>query len=171
MIYLNIGSNLKSIFGDKIKNLNKAIEFIKKEKIKIIRTSNYYQTPSYPNTRYPKFVNMCLKIETSLKPSVLLVKLKKIEIKLGRLKTSKNLPRVCDIDIIDYKGKNVKIGKLILPHPRMHLRNFVLFPLKEIEPSWSHPKNKKNIGYLVNGLRQKSRLEITRLKKSAINIK
>ena len=81
----------------------------------------------------------------------------------------KNDPRVCDIDIIDFKGL-IKTNRMIkIPHPRCHTRNFVLYPIKEIDPSWLHPILKKNVDFLINQLNQISRIEITRLNKS-VNI-
>ena len=83
--------------------------------------------------------------------------------------TKKNNPRVIDIDIIDFRGEIKKTSELILPHPRCHLRNFVLFPILQIDPNWFHPILKKNVQYLINNLSQKSRIEITRLQKN-VNI-
>ena len=95
-----------------------------------------------------------------------------IEKKIGRKKATKNESRVIDIDIIDFNGKikNKKSKNLILPHPRSHLRNFVLYPILQIDPNWSHPILKKNARFLINNLNQKSRIEITRLQKN-VNIK
>ena len=91
-----------------------------------------------------------------------------IEKKIGRIKSKKNNPRVCDVDIIDFNGL-VKVNKFLkLPHPRSHIRNFVLYPIKEIDPKWIHPIFKKNVDVLINELSQKSRIEITRLRKSVI---
>ena len=77
-----------------------------------------------------------------------------IESKLGRVKSKKNAPRTCDIDIIDFNKIiiNENNQQLILPHPRMNKRNFVLLPLFEIEKSWKHPKSKVNIVNLINSL-------------------
>ena len=92
--------------------------------------------------------------------------------KIGRKKTKKNEARIIDIDIIDFNGKirNKNSKNLILPHPRSHLRNFVLYPILQIDPNWSHPILKKNARFLINNLSQKSRIEITRLQKN-VNIK
>ena len=82
--------------------------------------------------------------------------IKNIERLLGRKKAPKNSPRLCDIDILDYNQKifDIKINneKLIIPHPRMHKRNFVLLPLFEISRQWKHPKLKVNIIELINSL-------------------
>ena len=91
-----------------------------------------------------------------------------IEKKIGRIKSKKNEPRVCDIDIIDFNGLIKKNKVLKLPHPRSHSRNFVLYPIKEIDPKWIHPIFKKNVDFLINQLTQNSRIEITRLRKSVI---
>ena len=92
-----------------------------------------------------------------------------IEKKLGRVRKKKNDPRTVDIDIIDFNGSIKKTSRLILPHPKAHLRNFVLYPILEIDPKWSHPIFKKNVQLLINKLSQKSRIEITRLQKN-VNI-
>ena len=94
---------------------------------------------------------------------------KKIEKKLVRIKAVKNNPRIIDIDIIDFNSKIKNTEQLILPHPKCHLRNFVLYPILEIDPNWSHPIFKKNAQFLINKLSQKFRIEITRLNKN-VNI-
>ena len=99
----------------------------------------------------------------------MLNEIKKIEKKLGRVKTMKNDPRIIDIDIIDFNSEIKRTDKLILPHPKCHIRNFVLYPILEIDPIWSHPILKKNAQFLINNLSQKFRIEITRLKKN-VNI-
>ena len=95
--------------------------------------------------------------------------IKLIEKKLGRIKTKKNDPRIIDIDIIDFHGIINETKDLILPHPRCHLRNFVLYPILQIDPEWSHPVLKKKAQFLINKLSQNSRIEITRLNKN-VNI-
>ena len=164
MIYINIGSNLNSQNGDRTFNIKKAIKLIRFEKIKIIKKSSIYETPSYPNKKNPKFLNICLQIESKYKPEFLIQKFKIIEKKLQRKRGLKNQPRTCDIDIIDYKGKKIKSKVLTIPHPRAHLRNFVLFPLYEISAKWKHPILNKKIDYLINKLKLNLRNEITKIK-------
>ena len=129
-IYLGIGSNL----GNRISNIEKAKLLLEEKNIKLISISKYYETPSWPNPKYPKFINIVLKVKCQIEPYKLLNLCKSIEVKLGRKKSGKNSPRECDIDIIDFKHMVIKKKLVILPHPRLHLRNFVLYPLKEIEP-------------------------------------
>jgi 2-amino-4-hydroxy-6-hydroxymethyldihydropteridine diphosphokinase len=146
-IYLGIGSNL----GSRIANIEKAKSLLLEKNINFVSLSSYYETPSWPNPRNPKFINIVLKIKTLLKPIELLNLCKLIEVRLGRKKSPKNSPRECDIDIIDFNGVILK-DRLILPHKMMHKRNFVLFPLFEIEKEWIHPIKKVNIKKLILSL-------------------
>jgi 2-amino-4-hydroxy-6-hydroxymethyldihydropteridine diphosphokinase len=116
-----------------------------------LQSSSYYETFSWPNTNNPKFLNIVLKIKSNLSPSKLLKICKRIETELGRKKSTKNSPRICDIDIIDYKSQKIK-SDIILPHPRMSERNFVLFPLFEINKNWKHPVSKVDIKRLIISL-------------------
>lgn len=168
MIHINIGSNLNSNYGDKFENISLAINLLNESKITIKKISNFYETPSYPNKNFPKFINVGAIVEYEFDFLSLLKETTIIEKKIGRIKSNKNDPRVCDIDIIDF-DKLIKKTKLInLPHPRCHLRNFVLYPIREIDPEWKHPILMKNIDFLINDLSQNSRIEITRLRKSVI---
>jgi 2-amino-4-hydroxy-6-hydroxymethyldihydropteridine diphosphokinase len=150
-VYLAIGSNL----GNKLNNIEVAKFELEKYKIKILKSSSNYISKSWPDPTKPKYVNIVVKVRTNLTPINLLKVCNLIEVKLGRVRTTINAPRVCDIDIIDYNKKILNEKKnrsLILPHPRLDKRNFVLLPLFEIEKSWKHPKSKDNIVNLINSL-------------------
>tara|TARA_B110001450_G_scaffold231744_1_gene233839 strand:+ start:278 stop:790 length:513 start_codon:yes stop_codon:yes gene_type:complete len=149
-IFLGIGSNL----GNRIINIEKAKLLLLDLGIKLISISNYYETPSWPNPKNPKFINIVLKVTCKHKPLEMINLCKIIEAKLGRKKSPKNSPRVCDIDIIDFDGL-VSKDKLSLPHPRMHERNFVLFPLFDIEKNWVHPIKKISVKKLILSLSNK----------------
>ncbi len=146
-IYLGIGSNL----GNKRKNIEKSKFNLITNNIKILKCSSYYESLSWPDPNNPKFLNIVLEIETYFGPLELFRKCKKIEEKLGRKKLPKNSPRECDIDIIDFRNMKTT-GELILPHPRMNTRNFVLLPLFEINKRWKHPILKVNIRELISSL-------------------
>ena len=168
MIHLNIGSNLDSNFGNKYENISIAVNLLINSNIVIKKISSFYKTPSYPNKNLPKFVNIGVLIDCKNNDLDLLKKINLIEKKVGRVKSKKNSPRVCDIYIIDFNGLIKKTKNLQLPHPRSHLRNFVLFPIKEIDPEWIHPILRKNVDFLISDLTRISRIEITRLSKSVI---
>ena len=147
IIYLGIGSNL----GNKKDNIEKAKFKLIQNNIKIIKLSSFYETLSWPNRKHPKFLNIVLKVFTDFNPEKLLKICKNIEASIGRKKRPKNSPRECDIDIIDYKNFKMN-GKISLPHPRMHNRNFVLLPLYEINKAWKHPVSKSHIKKLIISL-------------------
>ena len=147
IIYLSVGSNL----GNRKKNIEKTKFELYSRGINIIKSSNYYETLSWPNPKNPKFYNIILKVSSDLKILELLKICKQIETSLGRKKAPKNSPRTCDIDIIDFNQK-ISFKGVNVPHPRMHLRNFVLIPLFEIEKNWRYPNSKRYIKNLIFSL-------------------
>jgi 2-amino-4-hydroxy-6-hydroxymethyldihydropteridine diphosphokinase len=159
--YLAIGSNL----GNKTNNIEISKFELEKYKIKILKSSSNYKSKSWPDRTKPSYINIVIKVKTSLTHFELLKICNLIELKFGRLRLKKNAPRTCDIDIIDYNKKvlNEKNRKLILPHPRMNKRNFVLLPLFEIEKSWKHPESKINIVNLIDSLPVKDLRSIKQL--------
>ena len=146
-VFLGIGSNI----GNRKKNIEKAKYYLSRQDLRFISISSYYETPSWPDPKYPKYLNIVLKILYDQGPLKLLNICKKIEINLGRKRSKINSPRICDIDIIDFHGIKLNIkSKLNLPHKRMHNRNFVLIPLFEIEKNWKHPYKKLDIKSLIS---------------------
>jgi 2-amino-4-hydroxy-6-hydroxymethyldihydropteridine diphosphokinase len=139
--FIGVGSNL----GDRIRNIQKAIELLKEEKIRILKVSTLIETKPVGGPKQGKFLNGVLEIETKLQPVKLLKTLKSIEKKIGRRKTVRNDPRIIDLDILLYDDKIINSPHLTIPHPRMHERSFVINPLKEIAPEIVkalHLKNK-----------------------------
>ena len=118
MIHLNIGSNLDSKFGDKFKNISIAIELLINSNIKIKKISNFYKTPSYPNKKLPNFINVGVSGKYEYTETVLMKEINLIEKKIGRIKSKKNDPRVCDIDIIDFNGLIIDKKDLQIPHKK-----------------------------------------------------
>ena len=150
IVYLGIGSNL----GNKKNNIETAKFKLQTYQIDIMQTSRYYETKSWPDENKPKFINIMLKVKTNLSPNKILNICNTIELELGRKRSAKNAPRTCDIDIIDYDQEiiNLYSKNLIIPHPAMVKRNFVLFPLFEIDKNWKHPLKKKKIHDLIGKL-------------------
>ena len=169
MIHLNIGSNLNSNFGNKFDNISISIKLLVDQEFDVKKISNFYETPSYPNKNLPNFLNVGIFGTFSRSAKELRNIIYLIEKKIGRVKSKKNDPRVCDIDIIDFNGEKLDIDNLTIPHKRCHSRNFVLFPIRQIDPNWEHPILRKNVNVLIGQLDLKSRIEITRLKKN-VNI-
>ena len=128
--YLGVGSNL----GNRRENINLAIGKINKLKgTRVLKKSNLIETePVGGSSCQPKFLNGALRISTSLSALSLLKNLKKIEKELGRTGTVRNGPRTIDLDILLYSDKIIKKEGLIIPHPRMFKRDFVLKPLAEV---------------------------------------
>ena len=170
MIFLGIGSNLPSSFGDRFANINLAISYLETNGIKVIKKSSFYETLSYPDKENPKFINVVILVETNLPAIDLMSVLIFIEEKLERKRVKKNDPRTCDIDIIDYKGQilNLKFNNLdfTVPHNKLTSRNFVLFPLQEISPMWKHPKTKETISNLIKKLKEEDKISILKIDKN-----
>ena len=170
MLLLGLGSNLSSSFGDRFENLNLAISYLETYQIKIINRSSFYETPSYPDIKNPKFINLVVDVSTYLLPEDLASVLIFVEEKLERKRIKKNEPRTCDIDIIDYNGKVMEFTykNLIfkVPHEKLIYRNFVLFPLQEVAPKWAHPKTKDSIDVLINKLSNEEKKSILKITKS-----
>ena len=170
MIFLSLGSNLSSNYGNRFENINLAIELLESYKILIKKKSSFYESLAYPNKNDPKFINISVEVDTTLPPIDLMSVLIFIEEKLGRKRFKKNEPRTCDIDIIDYNGQilNFNYNKLdlVLHHKELESRNFVLYPLSEICPNWKHPKTKEIITLLIDKLSNEDRKSILKLKNS-----
>ena len=170
MLLLGLGSNLPSSFGNRFKNIEMAISYLQSYEIKIVNRSSFYETPSYPDLKYPKFINVVIDVSTHLPPEDLASVLIFVEEILERKRDQKNEPRTCDIDIIDYNGEvmdfNYKNLIFKVPHEKLVYRNFVLFPLQEIAPNWLHPKTKDSIDVLINKLSSEDKKSILKIKKS-----
>lgn len=133
-IYLGLGTNL----GDRTANLQAAISRLAEE-LEITAVSPIYQTPPWGVTDQPDFLNLCLKAETDLPPAKLLTFVKNLETKLGRQPGKRWGPRLIDIDILFYADQIIETENMIIPHPRLAERAFVLRPLAEIAPDFVHP--------------------------------
>ena len=124
MIHLNIGSNLNSIFGNRFDNISKAVNLLIESDFKVKKNSNFYETPSYPNKNLPKFLNIGILGTFDQNYKELLKIIKIIEKKIGRVKSKKNDPRVCDIDIIDFNGRYYKSQKSLYSPYKISFKKF-----------------------------------------------
>lgn len=146
--YIAFGSNI----GDREVNINKALDILS-QKIKIIKTSSFYETKPMYLENQEWFLNGVAIVETEFKPEELLGVLKRIEKQMGRKEVGRNGPRIIDLDILFYKQQIINKDNLHIPHPKIQERAFVLVPLAEIEPNLVHPICKKTIAQLLSELK------------------
>ncbi len=135
-LFLSLGSNL----GNREENLNQAIQLIRQNISTNLSISNIYETEPWGNLNQAGFLNLILKIENfSFVPHEILEKIQKIENELGRVRVEKWGERCIDIDIIYYDDLIIDDARLVIPHPFVQERKFVLVPLADVAPDWVHP--------------------------------
>ncbi len=119
--------------------LTAALAALEEKRIRILMRSGWYRTEPVPPSDQPWFVNAVVSLATELGAQDLLTVLQAIERRFGRVRGEPNAPRTLDLDILDYQGAVMSAASLVLPHPRLHERRFVLVPIAEIAPDWRHP--------------------------------
>jgi 2-amino-4-hydroxy-6-hydroxymethyldihydropteridine diphosphokinase len=134
IIYLALGTNL----GDRPANLRAAIDAFAPD-IRVLDESPVYETEPWGYADQPSFLNRVVRAETELTPTDLLGRLKEIESTLGRVPSFRNGPRLIDLDILFYDDLILDTPPLVIPHPSLHKRAFVLVPLGTIAPALVHP--------------------------------
>ena len=159
MILIAIGSNLSSEkFGKPINNCLEIIKIISKVFI-VKNKSFFYKSEPIPKSDQPWYVNGVIEIVANIGPQEILKKLLSIENSFGRKREKKNESRVIDLDLLSFNNQVINTDLLILPHPRMHLRNFVLKPILDINPNWVHPSMKKTARELINEINDFQEIE------------
>lgn len=145
-VFLITGGNI----GNRKKNLQTAAISIEEEIGEIIRSSKIYETEAWGLTGQPAFYNQIHIINSELSADKILFTILEIEAKMGRIRTIKNAARIIDIDILFFNDAIINKTNLIVPHPEINNRRFVLMPLEEVAPDMIHPVSKKNIKELLS---------------------
>ena len=148
-VYLSLGSNL----GNRQANLDMALHLLS-ERMRMGKVSSIYDTEPLGNVNQPRFLNLACEVFTRLSPEGLLALSKGIERKMGRYSRSGE-PRIIDIDIVLYGDTVLDTRDLVIPHPKMAERSFVLMPLAEIAPDLVHPVLRKTIKELNHAIKEK----------------
>ncbi|NOT04009.1 MAG: 2-amino-4-hydroxy-6-hydroxymethyldihydropteridine diphosphokinase [Anaerolineales bacterium] len=144
IVYLALGSNM----GNRLSNLRAAVLNLTPQ-MTVKQKSSVYETPPWGFAEQDAFLNQVVKVTTYLEPEPLLRHLKRMETVLGRVPNFQNGPRVIDIDILFFDNMIIETPPLVVPHPRLHERAFVLVPLAEIEPDFIHPILQRPINKLL----------------------
>lgn len=149
-VFISIGSNL----GDRVENCRRAVRLlVGSGKAEVVKESSLYETEPWGISEQGAFVNSVVEVRTALGPAELLGLLKGIEQEMGRAPAVKWGVRIIDLDIVFYGTDVVEVEGLVIPHPRMHERAFVLAPLAEIAPGFKHPVLGKDVSALLEGLK------------------
>lgn len=141
-VFISLGSNI----GNRLDYLQRAVHLLQQvDKINVVKLSSIYETDPVGYEEQAAFLNMVVEIETLLTPHEVLKKCNQIEAKLGRTRDIRWGPRTVDLDILLYNEENMKTEDLIIPHPRMMERGFVLIPLVELQANLIDPQSKQLI--------------------------
>jgi len=153
--YLSIGTNI----GDKHNNLKACSEQISKLQIEILNISSIYLTDALEDISQPRFYNIVMHIRTVYSLDIFFKKIKNIEFYMGRpVDRRKNSPRIIDIDLLTFENIVIETESLILPHPRLYRRKFVLEPWYELAPEFIVPGHNKSVSHLLNDVKDVSKV-------------
>lgn len=165
MILIGLGSNRTGAWGCPLSTLRRAARELSDGRCGVTRCSHLYETAALGPEAQASFVNGVVAIACSLPPEALLRRLKRLERRAGRRSGRRWGPRALDMDILDYNGQirgwgrpsrspdRVRPPPLVLPHPQLHVRPFVLLPLLDVAPDWRHPVLKVSVRQLWNRIR------------------
>lgn len=148
-VFISLGTNIEPRFD----YLKKALHFLENHKeIHLIKKSKIYETDPVGYLEQDDFLNMVVQLHTTLSPLRLLDYCQDIEKQLGRERTLRFGPRTIDLDLLVYENKIIETDRLIIPHPRMHKRSFVLVPLREVAPELMIPTFQETVSDLLKKL-------------------
>jgi 2-amino-4-hydroxy-6-hydroxymethyldihydropteridine diphosphokinase len=141
VIIVGIGSNLAAPpFASPQETATAALAQLPELGVGLVRQSRWYESEPVPPSDQPWYSNAVAIVATALSPAALLARLLALENRFGRRRGTRDAARTLDLDLLDYDGQELAEPGLILPHPRLHERRFVLLPLAEVAPGWRHPR-------------------------------
>ena len=153
MILIALGANLPSRYGSSANTIAAAQSKLEELGVKIQRRSRIWLSAPVPASDQPWYHNAVVAVQTELKPDGLMAVLHAVEQDFGRIRTGeRNEARLLDLDIIAYKALQMDEEGLVLPHPRLHERAFVLMPLLDIDPDWCHPTLNMSVQEMIESL-------------------
>jgi 2-amino-4-hydroxy-6-hydroxymethyldihydropteridine diphosphokinase len=139
-ILIGLGANRNSRrWGAPQQTLTAALTALAAAGVRVAARSGWYRSAPQPVSGQSWYINAVVAVETTRAPLALLAAMQTVERRFGRVCGVRNAPRVIDLDLLDYRGRQLRSPNLVLPHPRLHQRGFVLMPLAEIAPLWRHP--------------------------------
>jgi 2-amino-4-hydroxy-6-hydroxymethyldihydropteridine diphosphokinase len=159
VILIGLGANLDSAVGEPRETLSAAFAALARHGIVTPARSHWYRSAPVPPSPQPWFINAVASVMAGADAHELLRLMQNIEARFGRVRGERNAPRPLDLDLLDFRGERVSLPDLILPHPRMHLRRFVLEPLAEIAPHWRHPISNRTARQLLAELGEDQPIE------------
>ncbi len=152
MIFVGLGANLPSKFGSPADTITAALSALTESGLKVLASSRLWLTAPVPVSDQPWYHNAVARIETDLPPLGIFRILQQIENDFGRVRLVRNEPRILDLDLLSYHETIQKDPQLILPHPRLHERGFVLLPLQDIAPDWTYPGTGATLATMIAAL-------------------
>lgn len=152
MILIALGANLRSRFGLPGDTLRFAVSEMMREGIQVLYQSPVYLTAPVPISDQPWYHNAVIRVVTKHTPAELLQVLQSIENRFGRIRSERNAPRIIDLDILAYHDVVMESKDLILPHPRLHERAFVTYPLRDVAADWVHPVHHLSVSEMIEKL-------------------
>ena len=159
MILIGLGANLPSYYGSPEETLKVTQQILERAGIHIARASQIWTSAPVPLSDQPWYRNAVIQVETEMSAEKLFQSLQNVEQALGRERWERNAARVIDLDLLAYNNQMIAQSHLHVPHPRLHERAFVLYPLWEIAPLWKHPALGKTVSEMIANLPQGQELK------------
>lgn len=162
MILIGVGANLPGANAHPLESVHQLIDRLPDYGLRLLKSSPFYETPPLGPPGQPPYINAVMRVQACLSPHALIRRLHQIEADFGRTRRIKWGPRTLDLDLLDWHG-HVLNGRLVLPHRGIEKRGFVLYPLRDVAPTWHHPETGRSVARLLRDLPVSERLKMRKL--------